>query len=482
VITSVRNPKVAAALKLHKRAFRERERAFLVEGVQALGEALSIPGGGISTLFHTEPSHPLVERARAGGVATTHVSVDVMARLAGTVTPQGFVGVAAFLDVPFDDLPDEQVGVALLHEVRDPGNAGTVLRSADAVGADAVIFSSSSVDVYNAKTVRASAGSLFHLPVVRGPDTASAIEALRARGMRILAMDADGEGDLYEQDLSDPVVFVFGNEAWGLPKEIATLADATVRVPITGRAESLNLAAAATVCLFEWERQRREGRRAVLETIIAAAAHDIRSPLTALKGIGHALATRWEQITPEDRELMLRGIQFDTDRLNAILRQLVDAARVAAGALDLFPQRTAVAKVVEEIATSLARDPDHVRVEWAGSDELNVFVDPERLQLVLEAFVESLVWWASDGPVRVEGHVRDGRLSVEAVRAETELTQEQAERLFRPRAPGTGSGSKIGLFVALGVAEAQGGSVSARVADGALAFTLDLPVASEPDA
>jgi RNA methyltransferase, TrmH family len=481
VITSVRNPKVAAALKLHKRAFRERERAFLVEGVQALGEALSMPRGGISALFHTEPSHPLVERARAGGVAATHVSDDVMARLAGTITPQGFVGVAEFLDVPFDDLPDEPAGVALLHEVRDPGNAGTVLRSADAVGADAVVFSSSSVDVYNAKTVRASAGSLFHLPVVRGSDTASAIAALRTRGMRILAMDADGEGDLYEEDLSDPVAFVFGNEAWGLPKEIAALADATVRVPITGRAESLNLAAAATVCLFEWERQRREGRRAVLETIIAAAAHDIRSPLTALKGIGHALATRWEQMTPEDRELMLRAIQFDTDRLNAILRQLVDAARVAAGALDLFPQRTSVAQVVEEIATSLARDPDHVRVEWDG-DDLNVFVDPERLRLVLEAFVESLVWWASEGPVRVEGRVRDGRLSVEARRAETELTQEQAERLFRPRAPGTGSGSKIGLFVALGVAEAQGGGVSARVVDGTLTFTLDLPLPTTPAA
>ncbi|HJY31932.1 MAG TPA: hypothetical protein VJ573_03445, partial [Actinomycetota bacterium] len=187
-------------------------------------------------------------------------------------------------------------------------------------------------------------------------------------------------------------------------------------------------------------------------------------------------------MTPQDRELMLRGIQFDTDRLNAILRQLVDAARVAAGALDLFPQRTAVPRVVEEIATSLARDPDHVRVEWAGSDELNVFVDPERLRLVLEAFVESLVWWAREGPVRVDGRIRDGWLSVEARRAETELTQEQAERLFRPRAPGTGAGSKIGLFVALGVAEAQGGSVSARVTDDTIAFTLDLPVPSEPDA
>src|SRR5215207_11614498 len=465
VITSVRNPKVAAALRLHKRAFREHERAFLVEGVQVLGEALSMPRDAISTLFHTEPLHPLVERARAGGVVAVHVSGDVMARLAGTVTPQGFVGVARFLDVPFDDLPDEPAGVALLHEVRDPGNAGTVLRSADAVGADAVVFSSSSVDVYNAKTVRASAGSLFHLPIVRGPDTASAIDALRKRGMRILAMDADGEGDLYEQDLSDPVAFVFGNEAWGLPKEVAALADASVRVPITGRAESLNLAAAATVCLFEWERQRREGRRAVLETIIVAAAHDIRSPLTALKGIGHALATRWEQMTPEDRELMLQGIQFDTDRLNAILRQLVDAARVAAGALDLFPQRTSVGHVVDEIATSLARDPDHVRVEWT-SDELVAFVDPERLRLVLEAFVESLVWWAGEGSVRVEARLLDGRLHVEAHRAETDLSQEDAERLLRPPVPGTGSGSKIGLFVAQGVAEAQGGSVSARVTDG----------------
>ncbi len=480
MITSIRNPKVAAALRLHKRTFRERERSFLVEGVQALGEALSTTGG-LSELFHTIPSHALVDRARTAGVATVHVSDDVMVRLTGTVTPQGFVGVAPFVDVQLEAVPAGPTCVALLHEVRDPGNAGTVLRSADAVGADAVVFSSSSVDVYNAKTVRASAGSLFHLPVVRGLGTAAAIGALRARGMRILAMDADGEGDLYEQDLSDPVAFVLGNEAWGLPKEVGALADSTVRVPITGRAESLNLAAAATVCLFEWERQRREGRRAVLETIIAAAAHDIRSPLTAMKGIGHALATRWEQMSPGDRDLMLAGIQFDTDRLNAILSQLVDAARVAAGALDLFPQRTSVGQVVEEIAASLARDPDHVSVTWEG-DELVVFVDPERLRLVLEAFVESLVWWASEGPVRVDARVRDGRLRVEAARAQTDLSQEDADRLFRPRAPGTGSGSKIGLFVAQGVADAQGGSVSARVSDGVLRFELELPVPGQPEA
>jgi TrmH family RNA methyltransferase len=481
VITSVRNPRVAAALKLHKRAFRERERAFLVEGAQVLVEAIE-SGRGLSALFHGDPSGELVRRAAQGGADTIHVSEEILERLALTVTPQGFVGVAPFVDVPLEAVPDRPSCVTLLHAVRDPGNAGTVMRSADAVGADAIVFTATSVDVYNEKTVRSSAGSLFHLPVVRGSETAQAIDALRSRGMRVLAMDAGGESDLYEQDLAHPVAFVFGNEAWGLPPEVAALADDVVRVPLSGRAESLNLAAAATVCLFEWERQRREGRRAVLETIIAAAAHDIRSPLTAMKGIGHALATRWDQISPQDRDLMLDGIQYDTDRLNGILRQLVDAARIAAGALDLFPERADVRKTVEAISASLARDPEHAGVEWAGPDQLVAFVDPERLQLVLEAFVDSLIWWASEGPVIVDGSLREGHLVVESRRSQARLSQEEADRLFLPRAPGSGSGSKIGLFVAQGVAAAQGGTATAVVNDAGLVFRLDLPVQPDSDA
>jgi RNA methyltransferase, TrmH family len=481
VITSVRNPRVAAALKLHKRAFRERQRAFLVEGAHVLVEAIE-SGRALSALFHREPSSELVRRAAEGGADTIHVSEEILERLARAATPQGFVGVAPFVDVPLEAVPDRPSCVTILHAVRDPGNAGTVLRSADAVGADAIVFTATSVDVYNEKTVRSSAGSLFHLPVVRGPETAQAIDALRSRGMRVLAMDAAGASDLYGQDLADPVAFVFGNEAWGLPAEVAALADDVVRVPLSGRAESLNLAAAATVCLFEWERQRREGRRAVLETIIAAAAHDIRSPLTAMKGIGHALATRWDQISPQDRDLMLQGIQYDTDRLNGILRQLVDAARIAAGPLDLFPERADVRKTVEAISASLARDPEHAGVEWAGPDQLVTFVDPERLQLVLEAFVESLIWWANEGPVIIDGSLRDGHLVVESRRSQARLSQEEADRLFLPRAPGSGSGSKIGLFVAQGVAAAQGGTATAVVTDAALVFRLDLPVQPDSDA
>ncbi|HEU4354369.1 MAG TPA: TrmH family RNA methyltransferase, partial [Actinomycetota bacterium] len=337
--------------------------------------------GGLSALFHTDPGHPLVGAAADAGVGVHHVSPDVMQRLTSTVTPQGLVGVAPFVDVTLERL-GRPACVAVLHAVRDPGNAGTVLRSADAAGASGVVFAGSSVDAYNPKAVRASAGSLFHVPVIRDVDTPDVVASLRASGCHVYAMAPDGETDLYHLDLTQPTGFLFGNEAWGLPSDIEALADATVRVPIPGPAESLNLAAAATVCLFEWARQRRDGRRVALETVIAAAAHDIRSPLTAMKGFGYALSTRWDQMSVEDRDLMLQGIVYDTDRLNAILRQLVDAARLTSGTLELFPVRVTVGSAVEKIAGTLSRDPDHPGIELVGPD-VEAFVDPDRLQLVL---------------------------------------------------------------------------------------------------
>src|SRR5215216_3822779 len=167
---------------------RESDRSFLVEGAQAVGEALASPNG-LSIVFFTD-LHPLAVRARETGAEVLEVSSDVMAKLTSTVTPQGLVGVARFLDVALEALPPAPASAVILHAVRDPGNAGTVLRSADASGADAVIFSSTSVDVYNPKTVRASAGSLFHLPVVRDAETADAVDLVRERGCRVLAMDA----------------------------------------------------------------------------------------------------------------------------------------------------------------------------------------------------------------------------------------------------------------------------------------------------
>jgi tRNA(Leu) C34 or U34 (ribose-2'-O)-methylase TrmL len=362
---------------------------------------------------------------------------------------------------------------AVLHQVRDPGNAGTIVRSADAAGASAVVFTQGSVDPYNPKAVRATAGSIFHLPIVRGLDTEAAIAALRERGVRVLAMAASAPTDLDRADLTSPVAFVFGNEAHGLPDEIAALADAAVRVPHAGAAESLNLAAAATVCLFEWARRRRQDTES-LDVIIAAAAHDIRSPLTAMKGFGYALEQRWEQLDPEQRTLMLQGIVYDADRMDTILRQLVDAARVVAGRLETFPEGTEVHDLVRQIAAAQERDPEHPEVRWEGPNA-TAFVDPARLRTSLIAFAEALVWWGQEGPIRVSGHVAEGRLVVEASRAGTELSAEGAENLFLPRRPGSGGGSKIGLYVARAVAEAQGGTVTATVVDGILTLRIDLP-------
>jgi RNA methyltransferase, TrmH family len=256
-VTNVRSPRVKAARQLAKRAFRERSRLFLAEGPQAVREALQRPGV-LTDLFVSGGARDrhgdLIEQAAGQGIAVAAVSGEVMAELAQTVTPQGLLAVCRFVDVPLAELTASTPRlVAVLANVRDPGNAGTVLRTADAAGADGVIFTAASVDPYNSKCVRSSAGSLFHLPVVTGAEAAAAAAALRAAGLRVLAADG-GTGHVLGApggpDLARPTAWLFGNEAWGLPADLLALADESVAVPIYGRAESLNLAAAAAVCLY----------------------------------------------------------------------------------------------------------------------------------------------------------------------------------------------------------------------------------------
>ncbi|MFI0412105.1 TrmH family RNA methyltransferase [Actinomadura sp. 3N508] len=264
-LTSLRSPRVKAARRLAKRAFRRRENRFLAEGPQAVREALEIPGG-LAELFTTaeaEARHPeLVLAAERAGAPVLRVSGEIMAELAQTVTPQGLLAVCEFVDVPLGKAlePNPRLVTVLAH-VRDPGNAGTVLRTADAAGSEAVVFTDASVDPYNGKCVRASAGSLFHLPVVVGPRFDELIPELKAGGLTVLA--ADGAGGRTLDDAIDdgllvnPTAWVFGNEAWGLPEEILRHVDEVVRVPIHGRAESLNLATAAAVCLYASARAQR---------------------------------------------------------------------------------------------------------------------------------------------------------------------------------------------------------------------------------
>ena len=223
-----------------------------------MAEALS-SGAQVTDLFVTVPArsrhHDLVGTAEDAGVPVHVVSGEVMEELAQTVTPQGLLAVCGFVDVPLAAVtrPPPRL-VALLANVRDPGNAGTVLRTADAAGAQAVVFADASVDPYNGKCVRASAGSLFHLPLVVGTRLEDAVAAMREAGLRVVAADGRAGRSLDDPEvrarLSEPTAWMFGNEAWGLPPDLVALADAAVGVPIYGKAESLNLAAAAAVCLY----------------------------------------------------------------------------------------------------------------------------------------------------------------------------------------------------------------------------------------
>ncbi|MGW0533881.1 TrmH family RNA methyltransferase [Streptomyces sp. NPDC003032] len=262
---SPKSPRVSAARRLAKRNFRGKERLFLAEGPQAVREAAG-HAGTLVELFATvdaaERYADIVGEARAAGARVHLADEDVIADISTTVTPQGLVGVCRFLDTPFEDiLAARPKLVAVLAHVRDPGNAGTVLRCADAAGAEAVILTDASVDLYNPKCVRASVGSLFHLPVAVGVPVEKAVQGLKDTGVRILAADGAGEDDLDTEldkgTMGTPSAWVFGNEAWGLPEETRALADAVVRVPIHGRAESLNLATAAAVCLYASARAQR---------------------------------------------------------------------------------------------------------------------------------------------------------------------------------------------------------------------------------
>jgi TrmH family RNA methyltransferase len=206
----------------------------------------------------------LVRRAAGQGAAVHEVSGQVMADIAQTVTPQGLLAVCRFVDVPLAELITLAPAlVVVLVNVRDPGNAGTVLRTADAAGAGGVIFADASVDPYNSKCVRSSAGSLFHLPVVAGVAIGAVTAALRHAGIGVIAADGQAGRPLDELEssgrLAVPTAWLFGNEAWGLPGNLLALADDAVAVPIYGRAESLNLAAAAAVCLYASARAQRAG-------------------------------------------------------------------------------------------------------------------------------------------------------------------------------------------------------------------------------
>lgn len=261
-VLTERSTRIVAAHKLLRRARRVETGEFLAEGAPAVSEAVAAEAanpGTVRELFLTEGAAArhtdLVRQAFAAGVEVTQVTDRAAAALTDAVTPQGMVVRCA--------LPTTTVGellaagprlLAVLVQTNDPGNTGTIIRLADAAGADGVIVAGNAADPFNPKAIRASAGSLFHLPVVAAPDPSSLIPELGAAGLSVLASTGHADLELGRADadgiLDLPTAWLFGSEAHGLPGSILAAADERIRIPIYGRAESLNLAAAAAVCLY----------------------------------------------------------------------------------------------------------------------------------------------------------------------------------------------------------------------------------------
>lgn len=285
-LSNPRADRVRDVAKLAGRPARLKRGQFLAEGPQAVREALKLhqqrlAGGGPGVVTEVFASEACLARYPefvdlSEGTNTKLATDEVLAAMADTVNPQGILAVCRFVDVGLEEVLDANPRlVAVLCQVRDPGNAGTVLRAADSAGADAVILTGSSVDIYNPKAVRSTAGSLFHVPVVLGADVEEVTAACKARGIGVLAADGYGPLNLDElQDenarrrltgdsapskyaLEEPTAWLFGNEAQGLSQAELDLADHRVAVPVYGAAESLNLGTAATVCLYASARSQQ---------------------------------------------------------------------------------------------------------------------------------------------------------------------------------------------------------------------------------
>lgn len=258
MIENPQAPRVKRVAALARKKERRTQGRFLVEGPQAVREALVHRPDLIEVVYATmgsEPwQHELDRLASDAQVRLERATEPVIAAMSETVQPQGVVAVGRTWGTPLAEALAGARLVAILHEVRDPGNAGTVLRAADAAGADTVVFSGESIDPFHPKVVRSTTGSLFHLPVAVSGTLAEAVGACRNAGLAILAADVRGDelpAARAEGVLAGPVAWMFGNEARGLGGADRELADRSLRLPIYGDAESLNLATAASVLLYE---------------------------------------------------------------------------------------------------------------------------------------------------------------------------------------------------------------------------------------
>jgi signal transduction histidine kinase len=472
----------------------------VVEGPTLIAEALSA-GVAFDALFVetgalSQAQQSLAGRARRSGIRVLEVQDGVLDRVADAVTPQPMVAVVEMTTrrVPDFDLSAGPTVVCV--GLQDPGNAGAVVRSAWASGASGVVFCGDSVDVYNPKAVRASAGALFWLPVVAGPSAESALDELARAGAVRLAAVPQGGRDYLEVDLTAPTALVFGSEAAGLPDPIRRHLDGPISIPMGDQTESLNVAMAATVMCFEARRQRlgsrttppTPSRRADAPTaseqrieLVSAVSHELRSPLTSIRGYSALLIDRWDRLDEPDKLDMIRQIHHDSGRVSRLLAELSEVSRIEAGRLDLRRDAVHLADLVDGAVRRVALQfPDLEAHVELPPDLPDVYADSDRIEQVLANLVENACKYASAKGLRIRASCYDQQVAVFVTDQGEGIPEADLPRLFDKYYRSTTarpSGTGLGLWISRALIEAHGGhlTVDSNAGQGS-SFRFTLPM------
>ena len=257
-VTGLQNPVVKAAAELKQKKYRTQNGLYLAEGLRTAEEAVAYKA--VETLFYVaiddKRTMHLLEDAAAQNIKLVCVSENVMKKIADTETPQGIIAVCKMRQPKLENLLASGKMLLVLDRVGDPGNIGTMLRTADAAGIGGLVLLKGCADIYAPKTVRSSMGSLFHIPVLSGVSEQEFVSAAKKAGYDLLVTCLDGADNLYKADLSGRIAFVMGNEAGGVSETLLEKADKRVYIPMAGRAESLNVAMAAGIVMFEALRRK----------------------------------------------------------------------------------------------------------------------------------------------------------------------------------------------------------------------------------
>lgn len=261
-ITSASNPKIKEALDIKNRRSKYKDTAFIIEGPHLVEAALA-SGNKINTVFFTDSfrakkdGQKMLREIVKKADEIFEVTEQIMHKLADTETPQGIIAAASYDIKNLEEIRFKSVPlIVAVGGVQEPGNLGTIIRTSDAAGADAVVILKGTCDVFMQKTIRATAGSVFNIPIIH-TDTNKLSEWLKANKIQLIATALDSDKSIFDAGLKKPIAFVFGNEAHGVSNEIKKKADLILKIPIYGKAESLNVSASAAVCLYEAVKQRK---------------------------------------------------------------------------------------------------------------------------------------------------------------------------------------------------------------------------------